>query len=98
MINIPNSYNGKKLVHSWTYHAMNGAVLGTVGRYQHGAEKKDIVPYFKSNGAGWTAGIDLVPKPLFGLDKLASYPKESVVFIVEGEKKASAFIALALWR
>ena len=90
MNGIAQSYQGKPLVHAWTYCAKDGAPLGVVGRYQEGNEKKDIVPFFKKNGSSWTAGIELNPRPLFGLDKLASQPKDKAVFIVEGEKSAAA--------
>ncbi|MGZ8159766.1 MAG: DUF3987 domain-containing protein [Methylobacter sp.] len=94
MDKLPQTYNGKPLVYQWAYRAENGAVLGYVGRYQNGRDKKDIVPYFKHNGAGWAAGIELYPRPLFGLDKLATYPKDKAVFIVEGEKCAAALQSL----
>jgi len=48
------------------------------------------VPFFKGNGSNWQAGIDLNPRPLFGLEKLANHSKEKAVFIVEGEKSAAA--------
>ncbi|MGZ8928862.1 MAG: DUF3987 domain-containing protein [Methylobacter sp.] len=94
MTEIPQSYNGKSLMASWTYRAMDGAPFGVVGRYQNGSDKKDIVPFFKPNGSGWTAGIELNSRPLFGLDKLAAQPKDKAVFIVEGEKAAAALQSL----
>lgn len=96
MIDIPQSYNGKPLRASWTYCATDGAPFGVVGRYQNGSDKKDIVPFFKRNGASWLAGIELIPRPLFGLDKLAVQPKDKAVFIVEGEKSAAALHSLGL--
>jgi hypothetical protein len=96
MMVIPQSYNGKSLKASWTYCAKDGAPFGVVGRYQNGNDKKDIVPFFKRNGAGWAAGIELSPRPLFGLDKLAAQPKDKAVFIVEGEKAAAALHSIGL--
>ncbi len=93
-MNIPQHYNGKPLVACWTYHAMDGAPLGVVGRYQNGTDKKDIVPFFNPNGSEWTAGIDLNPRSLFGLEKLAHHPKNKAVFIVEGEKSATALLSI----
>jgi len=89
-MNIPQTYNNKPLLHAWTYRDTNGQELGIVGRYQNGSDKKDIVPFFKLNGTGWTAGIELNPRPLFGLDNLAKHPKNKGIFIVEGEKSAAA--------
>jgi len=95
-MNLPQTYNGKPLKASWTYCARDGAPFGVVGRYQDGAGKKDIVPHFKRNGSGWATGIDLNPRPLFGLDKLAKHPKDKAVFIVEGEKAAAALQGISI--
>jgi hypothetical protein len=59
MSEIPAMYNGKPLIHSWTYKSSSGAALGQVARYQNGSDKKDIVPFFKRNGSVWKAGIEL---------------------------------------
>ena len=96
MNKIPEKYHDKPLIHAWNYCAMDGAPFGVVGRYQDGDGKKDIVPYFKRNGSSWVAGIELNPRPLFGLDKLAMQPKDKAVFIVEGEKSATALQSLGL--
>ncbi len=95
-MNIPKSYNGKPLIHAWNYCAMDGAPFGVVGRYQDEEGKKDVVPFFKRNGATWAAGIELNPRPLFGLDKLAAHPKDKAVFIVEGEKSAAALQSVGI--
>jgi len=90
MNGIAQNYQGKPLVYAWTYCSTDGAPLGVVGRYQDGEGKKDIVPFFKGNATNWLAGIELNPRPLFGLDRLATHPKDRAVFIVEGEKSAEA--------
>ena len=96
MVGILPSFNGKPLIHAWTYCAMDGAPFGVVGRYQIGDGKKEIVPFFKPDGASWAVGIDLNPRPLFGLDKLAVQPKDKAVFIVEGEKAAAALHSIGV--
>lgn len=96
MVEIPKSYHGKPLIHAWNYCATDGAPFGAVGRYQDGDGKKDIVPFFKRNGANWTPGIELNPRPLFGLDKLANHSKDKAVFIVEGEKSAAALQSIGI--
>jgi 5S rRNA maturation endonuclease (ribonuclease M5) len=96
MVEVPQHYNGKPLVHAWIYCATDGAPFGVVGRYQNGSNKKNIVPFFKRNGSSWTAGIDLTPRPLFGLDKLAAQSKDKAVFIVEGEKAAAALHSIGI--
>lgn len=90
------TYHDKSLVHAWTYYAMDGVPFGVVKRYQNGTGKKDIVPFFKRNGSEWIAGIDLNPRPLFGLDRLATHPKDKAVFIVEGEKSAAALQSMGI--
>ncbi|MDO9213448.1 MAG: DUF3987 domain-containing protein [Methylococcales bacterium] len=96
MAEIPQRYNDKPLVHAWTYYAKDGVPCGVVGRYQEGDGKKDIVPFFKRNGSGWIAGIDLNPRPLFGLDKLAQNLENKAVWIVEGEKSAAALQSMGI--
>ncbi len=95
-MNIPQTFNGKKLVHSWVYRAKDGAPFGVAGRYQNGTDKKDIVPFFKRNGSSWIIGAPKEPRPLFGLDCLANHPREKAVFIVEGEKSAAALQTIGL--
>jgi hypothetical protein len=97
MIEIPKTYHGKPLVHAWTYYAMDGVPFGAVGRYEKAGEKKLTPPFFKPDGnGGFSAGIELIPRPLFGLDKLATHPKDKAVFIVEGEKSAAALQSMGL--
>lgn len=95
-MSIPQSYHGKPLLHAWAYLDANGAELGHVGRYQNGSDKKDVIPYFKRNGSGWTAGVGLSARPLYGLDKLANHDKNKAVFVVEGEKSAAALHSLGI--
>lgn len=90
---IPQNYNGKLLVHAWTYCATDGGHLGVVARYQNSDGKRDIIPFFKRNGSGWTAGAPDEPRPLYGLDKLT---KDKAVFIVEGEKSAAALQGMGI--
>jgi len=87
---IPEMYKGKVLKASWIYCAKDGAPFGVVGRYQNGTDKKDIVPFFKGDSPNWQMGIDLNPRPLFGLEKLVNHSKEKAIFVVEGEKSAAA--------
>jgi 5S rRNA maturation endonuclease (ribonuclease M5) len=96
IMTLPPTYKGKQLIHSWPYLDSEGVTIGIVARYQNDTDKKDIVPFFKPNGTGWKVGIDLTPRPLFGLDKLANHPKEKAVFIVEGEKPAAALQSLGI--
>lgn len=90
MVEIPKNYHGKPLIHAWTYRSSDGAPLGVVGRYQIGDGKKDIVPFFRRKGTGWAAGIEISKRPIYGLDKLATHPKDKALFVTEGEKKAAA--------
>ena len=96
MNGIPESYHGKKLIHVWEYLNPTGELLGCVARYEDADGNKEIIPFFKRNRNNWVAGIDLNPRPLFGLDKLAAHPKDKLIFIVEGEKSAAALQGLGL--
>jgi len=96
MTGIPQTFSGKKLVHSWIYRAKDGAPFGVVGRYEKPGEKKVVMPFFKRNGSGWTTGAPQEPRPLFGLDCLAKHPREEAVFIVEGEKSAAALQGIGI--
>lgn len=86
---IPATYHGKPLIAQWVYCDFNGAPIGIVGRYQNGVAKKDIVPFFKRDGSHWLPGIELNPRPLYGLEKSRDHPKNKIVFVTEGEKCAS---------
>jgi len=91
---IPKSYNSKSLIAQWSYQDLTSSVIGIVGRYENGFDKKDIVPFFRFNGSDFSAGINLNPRPLFGLERLAEHPCNKAIFIVEGEKCAAAMQSL----
>jgi hypothetical protein len=93
---LPQIYNDKPLIHAWNYCAKDGVPFGVVGRYQDGSGKKEIVPFFKRNGSNWIAGIEVSPRLLYGLDKLAAHPRDKAVFVVEGEKSAEAMRNLGI--
>jgi Protein of unknown function (DUF3987) len=95
-MSAPKTYNRKKLIHVWEYKNKNSQVIGFVARYEDNDGKKEIIPFFKRNGTNWAAGIDLKPKPIYGIDKLAKHKKENIVIVVEGEKCAAALNSLGL--
>lgn len=96
-------YKFGKAVRVWTYRDGDGKVLGHVARYEpkdddekrdlYQGRNKQVIPwtYAKdAKGKGrWGAGSWPVPRPLYGLDDLATR-KEDPVLIVEGEKAADA--------
>ncbi len=93
---IPESYNGKPLRHAWPYRSPVGDVVGIVARYQNGTAHKDVVPFFRQNGAGWAAGASPDPRPLFGLEYVKADPDRRAVLVVEGERAAAALQSLGL--
>jgi Protein of unknown function (DUF3987) len=93
---LPQTFNNKPLIHSWAYLDSEAKTTGIVARYQNGTDSKEIIPFFKPNGTGFGMGIDITPRPLFGLDRLAARPKDKAVFIVEGEKAATALHCLGV--
>ncbi len=96
MNNIPLSFNGNPLIYSWPYYSMDCKTLGVVGRYQNEDGKKTIVPFFKRNGSIWATGIELNPRPLFGLHILTDHRLDEDTFILEGEKSAAALQNIGL--
>ncbi len=53
--------------------------------------------YDNSDSDGdFNVGIELNPRPLFGLYRLAQHDKNQAVFIIEGEKCAAALQSLGL--
>ena len=95
-LGIPKHYNGKPLIYFWAYKNKSGQVIGYVVRYQGKDGNKEIIPFFKRNGEKWEVGIDLKPKPIYGIDKLAKHKKENIVIVCEGEKCAAALNGLGL--
>ncbi len=96
VVDIPKNYQGHPLIYSWIYRDASGQALGVVGRYQDKTGKKETVPFFTRSGENWTTGINLTPRPLFGLELLTAHPKDKPVFICEGEKCAAALQGLGL--
>ena len=84
------------LIHTWKYHDREGKVIGCVNRFEDINGTKQIIPCFIPNQGGFKSGINLSPRPLFGLDKLKDHPKDKAVFIVEGEKSAAALHGINL--
>ena len=80
-MSISISHNGKRQIHTWFYRARDGTVIGAVSRYQDQTGRKEVVPFFKGTDPDWQAGIDLTPRPLFGLDTLGSH--DECVYIVD---------------
>jgi len=77
----------------WTYRAASGDVLGYVLRFD-GADGKQFRPlalYAPAEGGApvWRWEAWPVPRPLYGLDRLAERPSAFIV-VCEGEKSADA--------
>lgn len=95
MKSVAKFFNGNPLVHVWDWKDENG-VFGHTARYDDPQGKKDVVPYFVRNGAGFKMGRLPDPHPLLGLDVLSAAKSNRAVFIVEGEKKQAALESLGL--
>jgi len=89
-----------KNIMKWHYKAKDGNVVGHVNRLENENElggssaRKQIIPYFNKNGQ---PGIpDTLPGEhrIYGIETVTDYPKP--VFIVEGEKCATALHGLGL--
>lgn len=78
----------------WAYRNADGRLLGYVCRFELPGGGKDLIPqsYCVNSQTGdvrWKWRSFDKPRPLYGLDKLARYPKAQVI-IVEGEKACDA--------
>jgi hypothetical protein len=91
MSKLLEKYKGKAFVYQWAYRDSDRKIIGYTRRYENEAEEKSIIPFFKREDGNWCAGIDLKPRPLFGLDKLAKCSTDEIVIIAEGEKSAVAY-------
>ncbi len=84
---------------TWTYRDADGRVLGYVLRFDTAAGKESRPLSFCGRATGaatpeWRwRGFD-VPRPLYGLDRLAAAPADAPVVVTEGEKAADAAGAL----
>jgi hypothetical protein len=81
----------------WRYRDAKGRLLGCVARFDKPANgspaEKQVKPFTFCQGPNgrmeWRSKAFLVPRPLFGLDRLAERP-DAPVLVVEGEKAANA--------
>jgi Domain of unknown function (DUF6371) len=94
----PCDRRGKKADKVWRYHDADGRLLGLVARWDllpDGTERKRkrILPFAWCRDAlgreEWRSKHFPVPRPLYGLDRLATR-KDAPVLISEGEKSADA--------
>ncbi len=78
----------------YEYCSAEGEVIQAVLRFDHPTEQKEIRPlrYLGKDKQGqhltWLSPVE-APRPLYGLDRLASRP-DAPVLVVEGEKAADA--------
>jgi len=64
---------------------MDGAPLGLLAGIRTATVKR-YCAFLQAQRFRLGARIELNPRPLFGLDKLAAHPKDKAVFIVEVKK------------
>lgn len=82
-----------EFVARWAYHDELGRLLGYVVRFRKSDETKGFAAqtYCRSESGecAWRRQTWSRPRPIYGLEKLARYPKYPVI-VVEGEKKCDA--------
>jgi hypothetical protein len=96
MNELPQKFKGKSFVHSWKYKGLDKRTIGIVGRYEDENGEKDIIPFFKRKDSNWLCGIDIKPRPLFGLNLIDAEAKDKVICVVEGEKAAAALWSIGV--
>ena len=79
----------------YTYRDENGAVLGYIYRFRTSDGGKEILPLvfaedIKNGVRQWRWLSFPIPRPLYGLDRLAKADPQLTVLVVEGEKCADA--------
>jgi len=80
----------------WAYRDAGGRLIHWVCRFDKPDGSKEILPqtlWREAGRLGWRWGAAPVPRPLYGLDRLALAPAAPVL-IVEGEKTADAAAGL----
>jgi putative DNA primase/helicase len=81
---------------SWRYRDAAGRLIHWVCRFDRPDGSKEILPqtlWREGGRLGWRWGAPPVPRPLYGLDRLATAPAAPVL-VVEGEKTADAAAGL----
>jgi predicted P-loop ATPase len=71
----------------WDYHNANGAVVGRVVRFQLDGKGKTF-RQCRPDGTRWAWKMDRLQLPLYRLSSLLSAPRDSQVYLTEGEKHA----------
>ncbi|MEO8806602.1 MAG: VapE domain-containing protein [Burkholderiaceae bacterium] len=80
----------------WEYRDAEGALLGVVCRFNKSDGTKDVQPLSFCQGSNgrreWRYKAFNQPRPLYGLNRLASFVHEpdGLVIVLEGEKKCDA--------
>ena len=90
-----HNHHGKPSA-SWRYCDAGGGLIHWVCRFDKPDGSKEILPqtlWRDADRLGWRWGAAPVPRPLYGLDRLALSPAAPVL-IVEGEKTADAAAGL----
>lgn len=92
----------------WIYRNAKGAPIAVAARYEttkaDGSPSKVVLPWSygrlvfsdhtgRHDGSGWHCKAPPLPRPLYGLDRLAARPAASVL-VTEGEKTADAAATL----
>src|SRR5271166_3296170 len=77
---------------TWTYRDASGAELCRILRFEFPDRRKEFCPrtlWRNAKGLRWRWQALPAPRPLYGLDRLASRP-DAPVIVCEGEKAADA--------
>lgn len=89
-------FNERKFAQAWAYMTADRKPIGYAVRYEGEDGSKDVVPFFKPGKKdGQVAPGALQIRPLFGLSSAAN-SEAHTVYVVEGEKTATAIHALGL--
>jgi putative DNA primase/helicase len=90
---VAGSWDTRTVAARWAYRNEQGQILGYVCRFNLPDGDKEVVPqvYGEADGkACWQWKAFPVPRPLYGLDRLAASTTDDLVLVCEGEKTADA--------
>jgi hypothetical protein len=95
-LDLPSIISRNDLEYAWQYRDQEGRPLLILCRYKCPKRGKRFVPYQMNEAGSWQSGAGKQPYPLLGLNLLRYYDPSNVIYIVEGEKAATALHYLDL--
>lgn len=92
-----NRPNGMKNVANYEYRDADGIVVYRAERWEsQDGERKTFLQSRPNGKGGWHRGVKGIERVLYRLPELIATPRETAIYIVEGEKKVEALVRWGL--